>query len=56
MKGCELYGRYVFLDASKNSRLEEKKRRSADGRRDGKTGREASQENGLDHHPRLAGD
>jgi hypothetical protein len=30
MKGCELYGRYVFLDAGKNSRLEEKKRRSLD--------------------------
>lgn len=24
MKGCELYGRYVFFDASKNARLEQK--------------------------------
>ena len=27
MKGCELYGRYVFFDASKNARLEQKKAR-----------------------------
>lgn len=25
MKGCELYGRYVFLDSKKNERLEQKK-------------------------------
>ena len=25
MKGCELYGRYVFLDGGKNERLEQKK-------------------------------
>ena len=25
MKGCELYGRYVFFDASKNERQEQKK-------------------------------
>lgn len=25
MKGCELYGRYVFFDGSKNTRLEQKK-------------------------------
>jgi hypothetical protein len=25
MKGCELYGRYVFFDAGKNTRLEQKK-------------------------------
>jgi hypothetical protein len=35
MKGCELYGRYVFLDDGKNSRLEQKKVRkfSDDGNR-----------------------
>jgi hypothetical protein len=27
MKGCELYGRYVFFDAGKNERLERKKAR-----------------------------
>ncbi|MDR0378516.1 MAG: hypothetical protein LBI62_00965 [Candidatus Accumulibacter sp.] len=27
MKGCELYGRYVFFDAGKNARLEQKKAR-----------------------------
>ena len=27
MKGCELYGRYVFFDGSKNERLEQKKAR-----------------------------
>lgn len=27
MKGCELYGRYVFLDSQKNERLEQKKTR-----------------------------
>ena len=27
MKGCELYGRYVFFDGSKNTRLEQKKAR-----------------------------
>ena len=27
MKGCELYGRYVFFDASKNTRLEQKRDR-----------------------------
>ena len=27
MKGCELYGRYVFFDAGKNTRLEQKKAR-----------------------------
>jgi hypothetical protein len=29
MKGCELYGRYVFFDASKNTRLEQKWMRDA---------------------------
>jgi hypothetical protein len=29
MKGCELYGRYVFFDAGKNTRLEQKKAREA---------------------------
>jgi len=29
MKGCELYGRYVFFDGSKNERLEQKKAREA---------------------------
>jgi hypothetical protein len=29
MKGCELYGRYVFFDAGKNARLEEKQVRKA---------------------------
>jgi hypothetical protein len=29
MKGCELYGRYVFFDAGKNTRLEEKQARKA---------------------------
>jgi hypothetical protein len=29
MKGCELYGRYVFFDTSKNARLERKKTREA---------------------------
>ncbi|MEI7614727.1 MAG: hypothetical protein WCK63_17650 [Betaproteobacteria bacterium] len=28
MKGCELYGRYVFLDSQKNERLEQKKSRT----------------------------
>jgi hypothetical protein len=28
MKGCELYGRYVFFDSKKNERLEQKKARS----------------------------
>ena len=28
MKGCELYGRYVFFDAAKNTRLEQKKARA----------------------------
>lgn len=28
MKGCELYGRYAFFDASKNARLEEKRSRA----------------------------
>ena len=27
MKGCELYGRYVFFDGGKNERLEQKKAR-----------------------------
>lgn len=27
MKGCELYGRYVFFDDSKNERLREKQSR-----------------------------
>ena len=27
MKGCELYGRYVFFDAGKNERLIQKKAR-----------------------------
>ena len=36
MKGCELYGRYVFFDADKNSRLEEKKRRDSLQERDTK--------------------
>ena len=27
MKGCELYGRYVFFDASKNKRQEQRKAR-----------------------------
>jgi hypothetical protein len=29
MKGCELYGRYVFFDPGKNARLERKKTRKA---------------------------
>jgi hypothetical protein len=29
MKGCELYGRYKFFDASKNQRLEQKQARAA---------------------------
>lgn len=29
MKGCELYGRYVFFDDSKNERLQQKLARSA---------------------------
>ena len=29
MKGCELYGRYVFFDAGKNTRLEQKRAREA---------------------------
>ena len=29
MKGCTLYGRYVFFDASKNTRLEQKRAREA---------------------------
>lgn len=29
MKGCELYGRYVFFDGGKNERLEQKKAREA---------------------------
>jgi hypothetical protein len=37
MKGCELYGRYVFFDAGKNARLEKKRARKerapATGRR-----------------------
>lgn len=28
MKGCELYGRYVFFDGRKNERLEQKKART----------------------------
>lgn len=28
MKGCELYGRYAFFDASKNARFEEKRARA----------------------------
>lgn len=36
MKGCELFGRYVFLDPGKNKRLEQKKLREA-----GKTANEA---------------
>jgi hypothetical protein len=34
MKGCELYGRYVFFDAGKNTRLKEKQaRQTATGTR-----------------------
>jgi hypothetical protein len=29
MKGCELYGRYVFFDTDKNARLEQRKTRKA---------------------------
>ena len=29
MKGCELAGRYVFFDASKNTRIMEKRARAA---------------------------
>ena len=29
MKGCELAGRYVFFDASKNARIMEKRARAA---------------------------
>lgn len=29
MKGCELFGRYVFFDGSKNERLLEKRARAA---------------------------
>ena len=32
MKGCELYGRYVFFDAEKNERLEQKKTREKKSR------------------------
>jgi len=28
MKGCELYSRYVFFDAGKNTRLEQKRRQA----------------------------
>ena len=35
MKGCELAGRYVFFDGSKNTRLIEKRERAANA---GKTG------------------
>lgn len=27
MKGCELYGRYVFFDDSKNTRIEQRRTR-----------------------------
>jgi hypothetical protein len=30
MKGCELYGRYVFLDANKNARLVSRKQMTDD--------------------------
>ena len=30
MKGCELYGRYVFFDGSKNERLLEKRARATE--------------------------
>jgi len=38
MKGCELYGRYVFFDARKNERLAQKKARTllSTGEKDGK--------------------
>ena len=29
MKGCELYGRYVFFDGRKNERMEQKKAQAA---------------------------
>ena len=29
MKGCQLYGRYVFFDDSKNTRLEQRRAREA---------------------------
>lgn len=29
MKGCELYGRFVFFDPGKNARLEQKQQRAA---------------------------
>ena len=31
MKGCELYGRYAFFDASKNTRIDEKRARASTG-------------------------
>ena len=31
MKGCELYSRYVFFDAGKNTRLEQKRRQAQTG-------------------------
>ena len=31
MKGCELYGRYAFFDASKNTRIDEKRARAGTG-------------------------
>ena len=31
MKGCELYGKYVFFDASKNDRIRQKKERTVSG-------------------------
>ena len=34
MKGCELYGRYAFFDASKNARLLQKQVRAAAKRTD----------------------
>ena len=34
MKGCELYGRYAFFDASKNTRLLQKQVRAAAKRTD----------------------
>jgi len=38
MKGCELYGRYVFFDSKKNERLEQKKARSPTATADKTTG------------------
>ena len=41
MKGCELYGRYVFFDGSKNERLEQKRARAEKSEKSDKPGKPA---------------